>query len=594
MLADLKIAAYTTQAQQVSSRLLTLYNNKKDNNYEYYNELLLIQGLRTPSTSTSSTSSTIATTTNNSTTTPSDPLQYFYQCLADNQDTYRRSTTTNASISTLDSSSITSNSIIESSLLHTSNTKANHIINSFTNDELYGKYIDIQNTIYDEFINLPGIREIISSSSSSSTSSSTSASTTPTVEYSYFKNMNYIQYLKRLTELHGNIPYKTKITRPYRRYLIHLVTYLSIFFQKRYPLVNMNELLTQWYNEFIQIFQHNQLPGWKAPSSSTTTSTSVPSSTNTTTTTTNATSLLDLNKFTSENELLTNIDNETCKQQLRLRGLKLGGTDKERINRLWLVRNLTPDQYPKKLLATGTNTAVPSSSDVPAVSSESSYTLSTENTNITTELTTTDDNNDISLSSVNLPFNYIDVIQFGSQKLGGNNPLQSIPTAAWCEVVITHFLALLNDIIKETRRRIEKRQTKTYEEIIMEREAEYAEVTKSSSTTTKNDATTTGKTDNDNDDDDDDEDTPIYNPLNIPLGWDGKPIPYWLYKLHGLNIEYTCEICGNEKYKGRKNFDHHFQEAKHAYGMRCLGIPNTKHFHDITKIADAKKCKYLV
>ena len=21
---------------------------------------------------------------------------------------------------------------------------------------------------------------------------------------------------------------------------------------------------------------------------------------------------------------------------------------------------------------------------------------------------------------------------------------------------------------------------------------------------------------------------------NYPVGWDGKPIPYWLYKLHGL------------------------------------------------------------
>lgn len=27
----------------------------------------------------------------------------------------------------------------------------------------------------------------------------------------------------------------------------------------------------------------------------------------------------------------------------------------------------------------------------------------------------------------------------------------------------------------------------------------------------------------------------IYNPLKLPMGWDGKPIPYWLYKLHGLN-----------------------------------------------------------
>ncbi len=33
------------------------------------------------------------------------------------------------------------------------------------------------------------------------------------------------------------------------------------------------------------------------------------------------------------------------------------------------------------------------------------------------------------------------------------------------------------------------------------------------------------------DDDESDEEAPIYNPLNLPLGWDGKPIPYWLYKV---------------------------------------------------------------
>ena len=35
--------------------------------------------------------------------------------------------------------------------------------------------------------------------------------------------------------------------------------------------------------------------------------------------------------------------------------------------------------------------------------------------------------------------------------------------------------------------------------------------------------------------DSDEEEDVIYNPLKLPLGWDGKPIPYWLYKLHGLN-----------------------------------------------------------
>jgi splicing factor 3A subunit 3 len=35
--------------------------------------------------------------------------------------------------------------------------------------------------------------------------------------------------------------------------------------------------------------------------------------------------------------------------------------------------------------------------------------------------------------------------------------------------------------------------------------------------------------------DKEDDDRPtIKNPLKIPLGFDGKPIPYWLYKLHGL------------------------------------------------------------
>ncbi|KAL9191514.1 hypothetical protein ACHAXT_001220 [Thalassiosira profunda] len=91
------------------------------------------------------------------------------------------------------------------------------------------------------------------------------------------------------------------------------------------------------------------------------------------------------------------------------------------------------------------------------------------------------------------------------------------------------------------------------------------------------------------DDEDDEDDTPIYNPKNVPLGWDGKPIPYWLFKLHGLNHFYPCEICGNESYRGRRNFEKHFTESRHAYGMRCLAIPNTKHFHGVTKIADAQE-----
>eukprot|EP01062_Namystynia_karyoxenos_P065830 TRINITY_DN59888_c0_g1_i1.p1 TRINITY_DN59888_c0_g1~~TRINITY_DN59888_c0_g1_i1.p1 ORF type:complete len:457 (+),score=186.57 TRINITY_DN59888_c0_g1_i1:70-1440(+) len=79
----------------------------------------------------------------------------------------------------------------------------------------------------------------------------------------------------------------------------------------------------------------------------------------------------------------------------------------------------------------------------------------------------------------------------------------------------------------------------------------------------------------------------LWNPLKLPLGWDGKPIPYWLYRLHGLSMKYPCEICGCE-YVGPKMFDKHFQESQHAQGMRRLRIPNTRHFHHVTRIVDAQ------
>lgn len=56
---------------------------------------------------------------------------------------------------------------------------------------------------------------------------------------------------------------------------------------------------------------------------------------------------------------------------------------------------------------------------------------------------------------------------------------------------------------------------------------------------------------NDGTAEEEEEEERIYNPLKLPLGWDGKPIPYWLYKLHGLGVEYRCEICSDHVYMGR-------------------------------------------
>lgn len=54
-----------------------------------------------------------------------------------------------------------------------------------------------------------------------------------------------------------------------------------------------------------------------------------------------------------------------------------------------------------------------------------------------------------------------------------------------------------------------------------------------------------------------------------------------------MAVEFRCEICGNYTYWGRRAFERHFTEWRHAHGMKCLRIPNSKHFHDITRIEDA-------
>jgi len=84
-----------------------------------------------------------------------------------------------------------------------------------------------------------------------------------------------------------------------------------------------------------------------------------------------------------------------------------------------------------------------------------------------------------------------------------------------------------------------------------------------------------------------DEEGKIYNPLKLPIAWDGKPIPYWLYKLHGLGVEFSCEVCGNYVYMGRRAFDKHFIEPRHIWGLKALGITSTNLFREITSINEA-------
>jgi splicing factor 3A subunit 3 len=144
------------------------------------------------------------------------------------------------------------------------------------------------------------------------------------------------------------------------------------------------------------------------------------------------------------------------------------------------------------------------------------------------------------------------------------------------EYRVKRLAAAMSQERADTKVNVERKQGMTERERQMELEAVFADTSM---------ATPQGG-DSESESDDDEK---IYNPLKLPLAWDGKPIPFWLYKLHGLGVEFRCEICGNYVYMGRRAFDKHFNEARHIYGLKCLGITNTTLFREITGIEDAKK-----
>lgn len=145
-------------------------------------------------------------------------------------------------------------------------------------------------------------------------------------------------------------------------------------------------------------------------------------------------------------------------------------------------------------------------------------------------------------------------------------------SAVHCKVI--SFLA--NDLLAEekaaTVANIENKLSLSYQEIEAERRA--AEISSLGGRPPEDENTA-------------EVESTIYNPKDVPLGWDGKPIPYWMYKLHGLNHEFKCEICGGATYKGPRAFERHFTDQTHVSGLRRLGIGYSKSFMMVTRIQDA-------
>ncbi|KAI4384841.1 hypothetical protein MLD38_002942 [Melastoma candidum] len=316
--------------------------------------------------------------------------------------------------------------------------------------------------------------------------------------------IEYSTYLDVFSEP-GKISKKLKLTRQYKEYLENLLEYLVYFFERTEPLQDLDRIFSKVETDFEEQWAENKVEGWENEHLEN--GDLAPQHT-----------LIDLDYYSTVEELME-VGPE--RQDIGINSIKgIGcsrfntrGTLQQRAEGLFLTKHTPLDKLDKKHFVKGSHAA--------------------EQNGLTAARKQMDSGKDIAL------------MEAKSKKI----------------------CTLLEDIIRQTKENIEKKQALTYEEMEAERAEEEIQA----------------------DTESDDDEQQIYNPLKLPMGWDGKPIPYWLYKLHGLGQEFKCEICGNHSYWGRRAFERHFKEWRHQHGMRCLGIPNTKNFNEITSIKEAQR-----
>lgn len=164
----------------------------------------------------------------------------------------------------------------------------------------------------------------------------------------------------------------------------------------------------------------------------------------------------------------------------------------------------------------------------------------------------------------------------GSNARGAARAAARFRAAAAAEARVACVLGLLGDTLTATLQHVQAKATRTYAELEEERLAAEQEAEAAD--------------DKAEDFSSDEEENPeIYNPMKLPLGWDGRPIPFWLYKLHGLNREFKCEVCGDYSYYGPRAYERHFSEWRHRDALSRFGIKYSQAYFGVTTIAEAQQ-----
>lgn len=338
----------------------------------------------------------------------------------------------------------------------------------------------------------------------------------------------YTAYVRGLAAF-GAVPRPARRSAAWRAYLSSLLSYLEGFYDRAHPLERLDRVYAGAgcgeEAEFAARFAAGRVPGWRDWGVGPLAD-DAPSGA--------APALpapgsdFDLDAFSSVVDLEA-LPPDTLRGALASRGLKAGGTPAQRAERLWLAKTTPLHALDRKHFAKG---VAPPPPPPPAAGEEGG-------------------------------------------EAGGAAHKNACRSSAWMEARVAALVdpasGSLAPEVAATATAVEQKQARTYEEAAADAE----------------EAAAGGGADA-LPSDSEGEDEYVYNPKDLPLGWDGKPIPFWLFKLHGLNRSFPCEICGGFVYRGRREFERHFREARHAAGMRALGIPNTKEFLDVTAIEDAR------
>jgi splicing factor 3A subunit 3 len=336
---------------------------------------------------------------------------------------------------------------------------------------------------------------------------------------------SYETYVGKLFYNFTNFPATTKIQRRYNNYINELLEYVLGFLQRIRPLANHNSWKEEQVIAFDDQWSKGKVNGWEncKPNPNVIDKEKV-----------NEGEDVDLKQYGNAMEM-EKLGLDVLKAQLSRLGVKCGGTLTDRAERLYtVITRYNGQDIPKELRAKKKRNKRPRGGGKDVHSSSSS-----------SNTTTTDRN---------------------------------LAQMEW--LIHKAVTTMLKVEVSETLRHLERKKTRTKDEMNREMKDELKRDDEEG-------ADGKQKDDGVDVDDSDDEQEMLYNPKGLPLGWDGKPIPFWLYRLHGLSKSYKCEICGNHTYWGHKEFDEHFQEIRHQHGMKCLKIPNTNHFHGITSISDA-------